>query len=334
MKSVVATHRRFVRFAIFVLPLFLLLSVMTVWAGPLPSPQNQTVPAPTLTSPSTAVPTATSASNTDNNNNDNNDNNNNDNDNNNDSPPPPTATATPEALTATVAVVRLNVRQGPGTTFETIGVVASGQQLQVLARNETNDWWQICCLPGTNSSGWVAMQFLQANFDLGQAITLIPVASDLPTPPEPTPIPFEDPNAFAATTDLLDFQIQQDPLYTWQGQEVTLIYQIANTTISDTVNLELRNELPSQLRFVAIEETDGGTALTETTELSNTIFSITWPLLAAGDELTARVRLQVTEEIPDGGVIDNLAVIVADDVAAITGGITIGMPPTTLPEFR
>lgn len=323
MNSVVATCRRFMRFTTVLLALLLFLSVMTVWAAPLPAPLNQTVPAPTLTSPSTAVPTATSASN-----------NNNDGNDNNDSLPPPTATATPDALTATVGVARLNVRQGPGTTFDTIGVVVNGQQLQVLARNEGNDWWQICCLPGTNSSGWVVAQFLQASFDLGQVTTLLPLAGELPTPPAPTPIPAEDPNAFAATSDLLQFQIQQDPLYAWQGQEVTLIYQIANTTISDTINLELRNELPPQLHFVAIEEADSGAAMTETTALSSTIFSITWPTLAAGDELTARVRLQVGEELPDGAVIDNLAVIVADNVAAITGGITIGMPPTTLPEFR
>jgi hypothetical protein len=204
----------------------------------------------------------------------------------------------------------------------------------VIARNEAGDWWQICCLPGTETRGWVAAQFLQANFDLGQANTLIPLAGALPTPPEPTAIPFEDPNAFAITPSGLQFQIQQDPLYTWQGEEVTLVYQIANTTITDTTNLELRNELSPQLRFVAIEETGGGMVLTETTALSTTIFSITWPDLAAGDEVTARVRVQVAEDLPDGSVIDNLAVIVADTVAAVTGGITIGLPPTTLPEFR
>jgi len=323
------------RLTIFTLTLLLFLSVMTVWAGPMPAPQNQTVPAPTLTSVNTAVPTATAVPNNDDDDDDDDDSNDNNNNNNpTPPPPPPTATATPEGLSATVAVVRLNVRQGPGTTFATMGVVVSGQRLQVLARNETNDWWQICCLPGTDTPGWVASQFLQASFDPNQATTLIPVAGELPDVPEPTPIPTEDPNAFAAAESLLDFQMQQDPLYTWQGQEVTVIYQIANRTVTDTVGLELRNELPAQLRFVAIEEASGGTTLTETTELSNTIFSINWPLLAAGDELTARVRLQVTEEIPDGGVIDNLAVIVADDVAAITGGITIGMPPTTLPEFR
>jgi uncharacterized protein YgiM (DUF1202 family) len=317
------SHFQQLRYHWLVLVLLLLLTLAIFYAGTtMAAPVNQTVPAPTPTSANTPIPTATTAQNND------------DDDDDDDPSPIVVATATPEGLRATVAVVRLNVREGPGTTFAALGVITSGQSVEVLARNEAGDWWQICCLPGTESRGWVASQFLQANFDLSQASLLIPLAGDLPTPPEPTPIPFEDPNAFAATSSGLQFQIQQDPLYTWQGQEVTLVYQIANTTITDTTNLELRNELSTQLRFVAIEETGGGTAMTETTALSNTIFSITWPELVAGEEVTARVRVQVAEDLPDGSVIDNLAVIVADSVAAVTGGISIGLPPTTLPEFR
>ncbi|MEZ4675435.1 MAG: SH3 domain-containing protein [Caldilineaceae bacterium] len=290
----------------------------------LATPANQTVPPPTATAANTPVPTATANQN----------NNDNDNNDNNDSPPPPTATPTPEGLMATVTVVRLNVRQGPGTTYDVLGVVASGQTLRVLARNEAGDWWQICCLPGSNRSGWVASQFLQANFDLGQANTLIPLADDLPTPPEPTPIPTADPFGATAPTDTILFQMQQDPLYTWQGQEVSIVYLIANTTENPAVNLELRNEFSNQLRFVAIEDAGGGTALTETTDLSNTIISVTWPELTIDAETEVRVRVQVANDIPDGGVIDNLAVIVADNITAITAGISIGMPPTTLPDFR
>ncbi|MCB0121432.1 MAG: hypothetical protein KDE58_04270, partial [Caldilineaceae bacterium] len=68
--------------------------------------------------------------------------------------------------------------------------------------------------------------------------------------------------------------------------------------------------------------------------LSTTAFAITWPTLDAGTAKTARVRVQVADDLPDGSVIDNLAVIIADEVAAITGGISIGMPPTDLPDFR
>ncbi|HRW07306.1 MAG TPA: SH3 domain-containing protein [Caldilineaceae bacterium] len=311
------------------LVLVVLLGAITLfyWGGTaLAAPTYQTVPPPTPTKQATPLPTATPRSNDDD-----------DEDRSPTATPLPSPTPTPEGLRAVVSVVRLNVRQGPGITFGVVGVVASGQNVRVLARNEAGDWWQICCLPGTSRSGWVASQFLQPSFDLGEANTLIPVADEIPEAPEPTALPTEDPNALLSSASLAEgiiFEIQQDPLYTWQGQEVSLVYQIANSTITDTTNLELRNELPEQLRFVAIEETDGGVALTETTELSTTAFAITWPTLDAGTAKTARVRVQVADDLPDGSVIDNLAVIIADEVAAITGGISIGMPPTDLPDFR
>ena len=309
----------------------LLLAIVSIFFGgtALASPINQTVPPPTATAEDTPVPTATAVQNDD------------DDDDDNNPPPPsptpvpvePTATPTPEGLTATVSVLRLNVRQGPGIEFDVLGVVTSGQGLEILARNEANDWWQICCLPGTNSSGWVASQYLQANFDLGQASTVIPLAGDLPEPPEPTEVPTQDPAA-ASSTETMVFQMQQDPAYTWQGQQVSIIYLIANTTEELATNLELRNEFSNQLRFLAIEDAGGGTAITETTELSNTIVSVTWPELVAGGEAEVRVRVEVAEELADGSVIDNLAVAVADNIAAITAGLSVGMPPTTLPEFR
>ena len=311
------------------LVLVVLLGAITMfyWGGTaLAAPTYQTVPPPTPTKQATPLPTATPRSNDDD-----------DEDRSPTATPLPSPTPTPEGLRAVVSVVRLNVRQGPGITFGVVGVVASGQNVRVLARNEAGDWWQICCLPGTSRSGWVASQFLQPTFDLGEANTLISVAEEIPAAPEPTPLPTEDPNALLSSASLADgivFEIQQDPLYTWQGQEVTLVYQISNPTITDTVNLELRNELPTQLHFVAIAATDGGSAITETTDLSTTVFAITWPTLAAGADVRAQVRVRVDNSLPDGSVIDNLAVITADDVAAITGGISIGMPPTTLPAFR
>lgn len=306
--------------------LFCATTVLFYGGDVLAAPVYQTVPPPTPTKEATSVPTATPKSADDD-----------DRDRSPTATPMPSATPTPEAPSATVSVVRLNVREGPGTTFGVIGVVTSGQRVQVLARNELGDWWQICCLPGTNREGWVATQFLQPNFDLGQTDALIPVAAELPPTPEPTAIPTVDPNAPLTAASLAEgviFEIQQDPLYTWQGQEVSLVYEITNATITNTTNLELRNELPSQLHFVAIEAVDGGSAITETTELSNTVVAITWPTFDAQASYTARVRVRVADDLPDGAVIDNLAVVVADDIPAITGGISIGMPPTDLPEFR
>lgn len=302
----------------------------------LAAPLYQTVPAPTLTSPSTPIPTATPVP-------DNND----DDDDDDDNQPAPTATPipptpTPEGLTATVSVVRLNVRQGPSLDFAVLGVVTNGQTVRVLARDETADWWQICCLPGTNTPGWVSAQFVQANFDRGQVTTLVPVADELPTPPTPTatadplqtPDTTTDPVAGGATGATLLLTIQQDPLYTWQGQTVDLRYDITNPTDMSAENIQLRNELPNTLAFVDFVEIAGGTVMTETTEAATTSFLVELPELAAGATEVIQVRVQVTDTISNGAVINNLAVVSADERDAVTAGISIGMPPQTIPDFQ
>ena len=319
----------------FVLALVLLLPKVSAWAAPLPSAMNQTVPPPTPTNPVPDVPTATPVPNNDDD----------DDDNNNPTPiptnPEAASTATPQpqpaALTATVNVARLNLREGPGTTYPAVGVITSGQSVQVLARNEFGDWWRVCCLSGTTTAGWVSSQYLLPQFDLGQVTVLVPLASGLPTPPPPTAVPTIDPAAVPTptVTSGLQLQIRQEPLYTWQGQEVVLVYLIVNNGATVT-DLQLRNELPPQLRFVGVEEWGGGTVTTENenAEAGPAVFTIQWPELAATGRAEVQVRVRVAQELPDGAVIDNLAVLTAQDVAALTAGISIGMPPRSLPEFR
>jgi len=61
---------------------------------------------------------------------------------------------------------------------------------------------------------------------------------------------------------------------------------------------------------------------------------VRWPELQAGAAAAANVQVQVAEGMADGSVIDNLAAVVADDVQPVTAGISIGLPPVTLPDFQ
>jgi len=312
MKFVVTIGRQWLLMVVLGFMVALLLPQLSTWAAPL----NQTVPPPT--------PTRVAATNVSN-----------DDDDDDEDPPTATPTPLPPALSATVNVPRLNVREGPGTDYPAVGVVASGETLRVLGRNEIGDWWRVCCVPNTTTAGWVSSQFLQPSFDLGQANTLLPIVSGVPTPPPPTAVPTFDPAA--TPTPLvtgLQLLISQEPLYTWQGQTVVLVYQIINGSENALTTVELRNELPPQFTFIGIDEAAGGTVTTENLEIGPATFTIQWPELAAGDRLEVKMRMRVGQDLPDGAVIDNLAVISAQDVAALTAGISIGMPPTTLPEFR
>ena len=310
------------------------------------APLQQTVPPPTPTAETQPVPTATPVPDNNDDDDDNNNDNNNDNDNNNnDNNAPPTDTPAPQptvaqGLTGVVVVPRLNVRQGPGTNFPVVGTVANGETVTVLSRNPVGDWWRVCCASGTSQDGWVAAQFIQPNFDLGQVNVLVAVDGALPTPPpEPTATPTLDPSVIPTTTTTaavaqLELQVQQDPPYAWQEQTITLLYEVNNSGTAPATAVELRNELPAELTFVGAPTLTTGTLLTETTELSRTVVVVRWPELSTGATVTASIRVSVSTQLANGMVLDNLAVVVAEGVQPVTGGLSIGMPPTNLPDFR
>lgn len=115
-------------------------------------------------------------------------------------PPSPTPTATPSSAPTTaptpyivVQVESLNVRAGPGTAYPIVGRLAAEDTLAIVGRNETGDWWQVCCLEG--QTGWVAASLVEA-----RAATGVPVITDVPAPP-PTvpPAPTAVPEAAAPT---------------------------------------------------------------------------------------------------------------------------------------
>jgi uncharacterized protein YgiM (DUF1202 family) len=107
-------------------------------------------------------------------------------------PPTPTPeppTATPEPPTATpepkpevvVSNPRVNVRTGPGSTFDVLGQVLQGERLEIVGRDPEGQWWQICCFQG--QTGWLADEVVRAEGPL----ETVALSADLPTPtPEAT----------------------------------------------------------------------------------------------------------------------------------------------------
>ncbi|MGH7611196.1 MAG: SH3 domain-containing protein, partial [Candidatus Dormibacteria bacterium] len=68
--------------------------------------------------------------------------------------PPATPTATPVPTTLTViAPLGVNMRSGPSTTDQVVGVLAQGVSLPIVAHTSTNGgWWQV---RGSSQTGWV-----------------------------------------------------------------------------------------------------------------------------------------------------------------------------------
>jgi len=91
---------------------------------------------------------------------------------------PPEATAAPTPVsTVTVPVPSrttgggLRMRSGPGTNYEVLTLLAEGQEVDVLGRDETGEWLKISLDSG--EEGWVAAEFI----DVGVDVEALPIVS-------------------------------------------------------------------------------------------------------------------------------------------------------------
>ncbi|MFH1926841.1 MAG: SH3 domain-containing protein [Chloroflexota bacterium] len=117
-----------------------------------PTPTNLASPTPTHTATSapTRTPTATTV---------------------------PAFTAIPMPLSQ-VMVTTANVRAGPGMTYEVLGRLHRGDEVQVVARTEDSAWFRVQAV-STALDGWIAADLIE----LQEAMDGIPIVSgDQPVP--------------------------------------------------------------------------------------------------------------------------------------------------------
>ncbi len=111
-----------------------------------------------------------------------------------------TPTPTMPNIPLLVTLIDLNVRGGPGTNYDLLGLIPSGAKAEVLGRDDTRQWWQIRFPPAIDGFGWVSADpnFAKAmnveNMPIVRA-PATPTGTSTPTPtltPSPTytPIPF------------------------------------------------------------------------------------------------------------------------------------------------
>ncbi|MCS7010110.1 MAG: SH3 domain-containing protein, partial [Anaerolineales bacterium] len=77
----------------------------------------------------------------------------------------------PTGMTWGRVTQRLNVRSGPGTSFESLGVLETQSPVLLTGKNRTASWLCIQYPFGTKGSGWVAAQYVKAD-DLNTLPTL------------------------------------------------------------------------------------------------------------------------------------------------------------------
>jgi uncharacterized repeat protein (TIGR01451 family) len=324
------------------------------WAAPVARPHNQTVPRPTPTTPGDPLATATPRPDSD------------DGDGSGGgavdqeestggggtniqfptnpdgtetdpsaAPVPGTGGSADTGLIATVSVGNLNLREGPTTDYNTLGVLTANAQVTVRARTPDGSWWYICCLPNSTTAGWASAQLLTPNFDRAQANDLIPVfgAEVTPTAPAPagTPVPAVRPAEEAATPLGINFQI--DPPFVWQGITATLTITVDNPNKVDVVNAVLSDELPPNLLLISASADAEGEVEQVATTSERPLLLFRWNTIPAETAVTATLVVQMAADLTNGAIVDNLVAVRGRNAAYTTAAITIGMPPVVPPSF-
>jgi uncharacterized protein YraI len=108
---------------------------------------------------------------------------------------PATAAPSPTAKGKTSSVTaKINVRAGPATSFDSLGMIEADTTVTLTGRNEINNWVQIQFADAPDGKGWVAALYLK-DPDLrglpvyGNDGKLISGSTPQPNPGEPTPTP-------------------------------------------------------------------------------------------------------------------------------------------------
>ena len=95
-----------------------------------------------------------------------------------------------------VVIQQLNVRSGPGTNFNSLGILNADDVVLLKGRNRDGTWFQIEFAGGPEGRGWVSAGFIRA--EDAEALPIISEAGevvgtgtlvDTPPPPTPTVIP-------------------------------------------------------------------------------------------------------------------------------------------------
>ncbi|MCB0166441.1 MAG: SH3 domain-containing protein [Anaerolineae bacterium] len=93
----------------------------------------------------------------------------------------PTATSKPVVLAGNS---NINLRSGPGTAYDAIGVLTAGDTLDIVGRNVDSSWWQVATPAGL---AWLAADVVTAN-NIDEIIPVVDVSPPI-MPSTPTPLP-------------------------------------------------------------------------------------------------------------------------------------------------
>jgi uncharacterized protein YgiM (DUF1202 family) len=80
-------------------------------------------------------------------------------------------------LTGRVTGVLVNLRNGPATTYTTVGQVNEQTTVTLTGRDATGAWWRICCPPGTPAESWISAEFVDLPIAKEAALQQVPLVA-------------------------------------------------------------------------------------------------------------------------------------------------------------
>jgi uncharacterized repeat protein (TIGR01451 family) len=219
-------------------------------------------------------------------------------------------------------VKMLNMRQGPSIDEAILDTLLANMVVEILRSDVSGRWLYVCCGSRTQQAGWVSAEFIQTNPGVTQAGALLPLATRTISTAQT-----------ASESFALALEIQPTPAFVWQGQALTLQFVVNNRGTLPLTNLHLRDDLPPELHFMTATASGDGQVQQEGRAEDGIIFTLNWPVLAAGAQVTATVVVQVAPTTPNGVFIKDLAVVNTQEYGDVVSGISIAMPPSVPPKF-
>ena len=175
----------------------------------------------------------------------------------------PTVTPTPTPPTPTLlAIADLNVRTGPSTQFQVIGILPADMSAEILGVNAEHTWWLIAFAGAPNGQGWVS-----ANAAYGTALhtenvpvvvspptpTPVPTATNTPAPTD-TPVPLPDfPVIHYFRADKLNITAGETVLLQWDvsGADQIFLYPGGDAGVTAPGDLQVTPDVTTIYRLVA-----------------------------------------------------------------------------------
>ncbi len=124
----------------------------------------------------------------------------------------------------------VNLRTGPGLNYQIVGYVILSQTVEIVGRDETEAWWQICCPLHDTETAWISAEYVETGPTAEPSETK-DLIEDIPPLPQTSS---EDPTAII-TGDLVN--LRRGP---GTGYEI-----VGQVTLSQTFQIVGRNEVAS-----------------------------------------------------------------------------------------